>query len=368
MAQIRWPARDHSQTPVHGLLATRRDPARHLAPCDPGLEADQSPESSDANKIDRATSMNNGRARTRAIAKALLTVIIWGATFVATKIALQEVSPATVVWLRFAMGLVVLGIAAGLRNELSMPARGELGYLALLGFIGVAFHQWLQANGLLTAQATTTAWIVATTPIFIVLLGRIILSERVSSIQGIGIGLAALGVLLVVTKGDAAALFMGRVATTGDVLVLISALNWAVYTVLSRRGLARMPAAKMIFYVMLSGWLFVTVWLLGFGPGIREFGQLSMRGWTSIAGLGILGSGLAYIMYYDALRELPASQLGVFLNIEPLVTMLLAAPLLNEPITMLTLLGGGLILAGIYLVNRRQEAAAPHVSDFAPEG
>jgi drug/metabolite transporter (DMT)-like permease len=312
--------------------------------------------------------MNNGRSRTRAIAEALITVVIWGATFVATKIALQEASPATVVWLRFAMGLVVLGVAARLRNELSMPARGDLAYLALLGFIGVAFHQWLQANGLLTAQATTTAWIVATTPIFIVLLGWIILGERVRPIQGFGTGLAALGVVLVVTKGDAATLFTGRVATTGDVLVLLSAMNWAVYTVLSRRGLARMPAAKMMFCVMLSGWLFVTVWLLGFGPGLQEFSQLSKRGWTSIAGLGIFGSGLAYIMYYDALRELPASQLGVFLNVEPLVTMLLAAPLLSEPITWMTLFGGGLIITGIYLVNRRQAAAAPSASGFAPDG
>jgi drug/metabolite transporter (DMT)-like permease len=306
-------------------------------------------------------SMNNVRARTTAIVEAVLTVIIWGATFVATKIALQEVSPVAVVWMRFAMGLVVLGTAARLRKELSLPARGDVAYLALLGFIGVAFHQWLQANGLVTARATTTAWIVATTPIFIVLLGWIVLRERVSPMQGVGIGLASLGVLLVVTKGDAVALFMGRGATTGDVLVLISALNWAVYTVLSRRGLARMPAAKMMFFVMLSGWLFVNTWLLGFGTGFREFGQLSIRGWAAIAGLGIFGSGLAYIMYYDALRVLPASQLGVFLNIEPLVTMLLAAPLLGEPITLMTVLGGGLIIMGIYLVNRGQVARAKPV-------
>lgn len=303
--------------------------------------------------------MNDGRSRTTAIAEAVVTVMIWGATFVATKIALQEVSPAAVVWLRFAMGLVVLGTAAALRRELALPARSELGYLALLGFIGVAFHQWLQSNGLLTAQATTTAWIVATTPIFIVLLGWIVLHESIGPVQGLGIVLAALGVLLVVTKGDAAALFSGRGATTGDVLVLISALNWAVYTVLSRRGLARMPAARMMFFVMLWGWVFVSVWLLGFGPGFREFGQLSTRGWIAITSLGIFGSGLAYIMYYDALRLLPASQLGVFLNIEPLVTMLLAAPMLGEPITLITLIGGGLIIAGIYLVNRRQAVPAP---------
>jgi drug/metabolite transporter (DMT)-like permease len=149
--------------------------------------------------------------------------------------------------------------------------------------------------------------------------------------------------------------------------VLISALNWAVYTVLSRQGLARIPAAKMMFYVMLSGWLFVSVWLLGFGPGLREFDQLSVRGWSAIAGLGIFGSGLAYIMYYDALHVLPASQLGVFLNIEPLVTMLLAAPLLGEPITVITLVGGGLIIAGIYLVNRRQAPPARAASGLAAD-
>jgi drug/metabolite transporter (DMT)-like permease len=69
-------------------------------------------------------------------------------------------------------------------------------------------------------------------------------------------------------------------------------------------------------------------------------------------GLGILGSGLAYIAYYDALQVLPASQLGVFLNIEPLVTTLLAASFLGEPITLIVLVGGAIIVLGIYLVNR----------------
>ena len=68
--------------------------------------------------------------------------------------------------------------------------------------------------------------------------------------------------------------------------------------------------------------------------------------------LGVFGSGLAYIAYYDALQVVPASQLGVFLNIEPLVTTLLAASLLSEPITVIVLLGGAIIIAGIYLVNR----------------
>ncbi len=293
------------------------------------------------------------RASAIAMVEVMCTVVIWGATFVATKIALQEVSPATVVWLRFAMGVVVLGTAVLLRGEFEVPRLADLGYFALLGFIGVALHQWLQANGLKTAQATATAWIVATIPVFVTLLGWIVLGERPSALQFTGMALAALGVLLIVSKGDLPSLFRGGVGTEGDLLVLASAPNWAIYTVLSRRELQKHPAARMMFYVMLAGWLFVTIWAMGFGPGLSEVRNLDLRGWAAVVGLGVLGSGLAYITYYDALQILPASQLAVFLNVEPMVTTLLAAPLLGEPITRLVLLGGAIIILGIYLVNRR---------------
>jgi drug/metabolite transporter (DMT)-like permease len=297
------------------------------------------------------------------ILEAVFTVVIWGGTFIATKIALQEVSPATVVWLRFAMGVIILGAAVLMRKQFAFPERNEWAYFALLGFIGVAFHQWLQSNGLKTAQATTTAWIVATTPVFIALLGWLVLKEKLSWLHICGILLAAFGVLLIVSKGDLHALFSGQVGTIGDLLVLISAPNWAVYTVLSRRELARHPAARMMFYVMLSGWLFITIWIFGFGPGLHEISHLDIRGWTAVLGLGVFGSGLAYIAYYDALQVLPASQLGVFLNIEPLVTTLLAAPFLGEPITFIILIGGAIIILGIYMVNRSPRVSQSKVID-----
>jgi len=289
--------------------------------------------------------------------EAIFTVVVWGGTFIATKIALQEVSPATIVWLRFAMGVVILGATVLMRKQFAIPEKGEWLYFALLGFIGVTFHQWLQANGLITAQATTTAWIVATTPIFIALLGWLMLKEKLNWIQVGGIAAAALGVLLIVSKGNLGALFTGKEGSIGDLLVLISAPNWAIYTVLSRRELARHPAARMMFYVMLLGWLFTNIWIFGFGPGLSEIHNITLKGWVAILVLGIFGSGLAYIAWYDALQALPASQLGVFLNIEPLVTTLLAALLLNESITLLVLLGGGIIILGIYLVNWRAVAS-----------
>jgi drug/metabolite transporter (DMT)-like permease len=283
---------------------------------------------------------------------ALFAVIIWGGTFIATKVALREVSPATIVWSRFGIGVIVLGITVFARKQFALPAKSDLAYLALLGFIGVTFHQWLQATGLQTARATTTAWIVATIPVFTALLGWMVLKEKMGWVRVSGIVIAALGVLLIVSEGNLNSLFNGETGTIGDLLILISAVNWAVYTILSRRELARHPAARMMFYVMLFGWLFSCIWIFGFGPGLTELPRLTASGWTSILILGIFGSGLAYIAWYDALQEIPASQLGVFINIEPLVTTLLAVPMLNEPITFLTLLGGAIIILGVWLVNR----------------
>ena len=284
---------------------------------------------------------------------ALFAVIIWGGTFIATKIALREVSPVTIIWMRFGIGVLILGMAVSVRRQFALPSKNDLAYFALLGFIGVTFHQWLQATGLQTARATTTAWIVATIPVFTALLGWLVLKEKMNLARVGGIAIAALGVLLIVSNGDLSALVSGETGAIGDLLILISAPNWAVYTILSRRELARHPAARMMFYVMLFGWLFACAWIFGFGPALKEIPRLSASGWTSILALGTFGSGLAYIAWYDALQAIPASQLGVFINIEPLVTMMLAAPMLGEQITLISLLGGAIIIFGVWLVNRQ---------------
>jgi drug/metabolite transporter (DMT)-like permease len=289
-----------------------------------------------------------------AMLEALLAITAWGASFIATKVALRDISPVTVVWLRFAMGVGILGVAVAARRQFALPLRRELGYFALLGFLGITFHQWLQSNGLVTAQATTSAWIVATTPVFIALLGWLVLGEKLVWLKWAGIALAALGVLLVVSKGDLAAMVAGQFGTPGDFLILVSAPNWALFSVLSRGGLQTHPARRMMFYVMGAGWLFSTP-LFFAGAGLPEISRLTLPGWLAVGFLGIFCSGLAYIFWYDALQALPASQVGAFLYLEPLVTLAVAAAVLGEPLLWASLIGGGIILAGVWLVNRPGE-------------
>jgi drug/metabolite transporter (DMT)-like permease len=291
------------------------------------------------------------RQRNIEFVEVTLAVFSWGVSFVATKIALREVAPITIIWLRFGIGLVILGIAAVVRRQMAWPARQDLAYLALVGFIGITFHQWLQSTGLRTTQATTTAWIVATIPIFMAILGWLWLKERLTWWQALGIGMAAIGVLMVVTRGDLGSLSRGQIGTFGNMLVLISAPNWAVFSVLSRRGLRTYPATRMILYVMGFGWLFTSV-LFFAGPGLPELFLLSGSGWLAIAFLGVFCSGLAYIFWYDALQNLPVAQAGAFVYIEPFITVIVAAILLDEALYWISLMGGGLILAGVILVQQ----------------
>jgi drug/metabolite transporter (DMT)-like permease len=292
----------------------------------------------------------------KAILKALFAVTVWGASFVATKVSLQYVSPSTVVWLRFAMGVIILGAAVLLGRQFAFPQGRDWGYFAVLGFLGITFHQWLQSTGLLTAQATTTAWIITSTPIFIALLGLIVLRERLAWYQTAGIVLASFGVLLIVTKGNLSSLTAGRFGTPGDFLVLISAPNWAVFSTLSRPGLKKHPATLMMFYVMSFGWLFTSI-LFFAGSGIREVTSIPWDGWVAITFLGVFCSGIAYIFWYDALKVLPVAQTGVFLYLEPIITVIVAAFILQEAILFATLIGGITILVGVWLVNRSSQTA-----------
>jgi drug/metabolite transporter (DMT)-like permease len=251
------------------------------------------------------------------------------------------------------MGVVILGIAVTARKQFAFPKRNEWLYFALLGFLGIAFHQWLQSTALLTSRASTTAWIVATTPVFMALLGWLVLKEKLSWLQTGGIALATFGVLLVVSDGDPNTISFKQFGAPGDILVLISSVNWAVFSALSRRGLKTHPATRMMFYVMTFGWLFSSV-LFFSGPGLIEIPQLTFNGWMGVAFLGVFCSGLAYIAWYDALQALPTGQLGAFLYLEPPVAVIVAALILSESATWAALFGGGIILIGVWLVNRKQ--------------
>jgi drug/metabolite transporter (DMT)-like permease len=284
---------------------------------------------------------------------ALFAVIVWGASFIATKIALHDVQPMTVVWLRFGIGVLVLSIAVPLRREFFVPSLADLRSFALLGVLGITVHQWLQVEGLVTSLASTTGWIITAIPLVTAIVARIVLDDPLHRNHVIGILIGAAGVLLVVSRGDWHRLTDGAFGAPGDLLIGISTITWSLFSVYSRKALHRHNAAPMTLYVMGSGWLFSTViWIMKGGPA--DLVKLTAGGWIAIVFLGVLCSGLAYIYWYDALKALPVAQVTSLLYVEPLVTMFVAAAMLGEPITLAALMGGAVILLGVKVATLRR--------------
>ena len=289
---------------------------------------------------------------------ALLAVVFWGTSFVATKLALRELSPATLIFVRFAQGSLLMTVILLVRKETAWPPRNTWGWLFLMGFVGIFVHQLLQVHGLKLTTATTTGWLIGLIPLWTAILSRLWLKERMNPQKVFGLLLGFVGAVLLITRGDIGAKLLSLPATRGNLLVLLSTLNWAVYSVLGHGILRRLGAVRATAGAMILGWLMLAPLFIA-QAGWKELGHVSAAGWISVVFLGVGSSGLGYLFWYGALERLEASRVAAFLYLEPLVTVGAAALILGERASWLTLLGGTVVLAGVLLVEKAPRPPIP---------
>jgi drug/metabolite transporter (DMT)-like permease len=285
---------------------------------------------------------------------AFAAVVLWGVSFVATKAALREVSPVTLIFTRFALGVAVLLVILRLRRESLVPPRDAWPMLALMGFVGIFVHQMLQAHGLTLTTAVRTGWLIGLIPIWSAVLAAVFLGEGFGPRKVFGLLLGAVGALLVITRGELSARVLALPATRGDLLILASTVTWAVYTILGRDTLKRLGSARATTAAMFAGWAMMIPFFMS-SAGWQEYRHLSSTGAVAIVFLGIGCSGLGYLFWYAALERIEASQVAAFLYLEPLVTLVAAVALLGEPVALSTILGGILVLVGVLTVQTARE-------------
>lgn len=230
-------------------------------------------------------------------------------------------------------------------------SRGWLSII-FLALVGVSAHTLLQAYGLLYTTAIHTGWLIAIMPICIAIAARFYLGEPITLRKLGGILVGFTGVFLIISKGVLSFSVFGFASTFGDFLILISALTWTAFTVGGRGFLLRFPSLAAITPIIILG-SFITFPFTLLKWEWNHLLQLSLTAWVSIVFLGIFCSGLAYLFWYSALEKKDSSIVGTYLYLEPLVTLIGAYFLLNEEIQWMTLMGGGMILLGVYLASRK---------------
>jgi drug/metabolite transporter (DMT)-like permease len=283
---------------------------------------------------------------------ALGAVILWGISFVATKAAVAEISPVTLVTLRAVLAVLFLtAVLTASRTPIAAP-REEMKMLALMGFVGVFVHQILQAIGLTMTSAINTGWLIVLIPIWSVILSAIFRGERFGPFQLLGLLLGFGGALLVVTRGSLTENLLGLPSTRGDFLIVASTLNWAIYTILGHGTIKRIGAKRATTMAMILGGLMLLPVFIA-AQGWKELDQLSTAGWAAVFFLGVGSSGIGYLLWYGALEHIEAGRVAAFVYIEPLVTLATAMVLLGETVTAVTIAGGALVLWGVVLVQRK---------------
>jgi drug/metabolite transporter (DMT)-like permease/SAM-dependent methyltransferase len=278
-------------------------------------------------------------------------VVIWGWTFVATKILLEELGPIEILALRLVIGVPVLGIVLLVRRA-SLRFGHEDARAVLLAAAILTGHFLLQLAGLTTTTATNSAWIIAFSPLAVVLLSLVLLGERVGRRGVAGIAVATAGIVLLVSRGRLTEL--AWLQSTGDWLILASAFTWALYTVATRDLVRRRDPLAAAFSILLVATV-LTVLLFVVSSDVGGVRALSPRGLAALLYLAVAGMAIGQWFWQEGVARLGAARAGLFLYLEPLATVALAVPLLGESFTPVMALGGGLVLAGVYVAQQEPQ-------------
>ncbi|MFZ0336358.1 MAG: DMT family transporter [Candidatus Acidiferrales bacterium] len=277
----------------------------------------------------------------------LLMVVGWSFNFIIGKITLRYMNPYALTSFRMTLSAILMLPIYFARPRRSRLNRKDLWNFAVLGFLGVVINRGLFIMGLDYTTASHSALIVATGPILVLVLARAHNLEKVTRAKITGMAICFAGVAILVAGEE----FHRRAGTwVGDSITLVGTTGFALYTVLAKKVARQYDTISMNTFCNLAGAIFISP--LAVREAVRlDWASVGTIGWLGLAYTVLVSSVGAYLIFFWALAHLPASRLAVFTYVEPPLAALLAVILLGESLTKALLIGGGLILAGVYLAE-----------------
>jgi drug/metabolite transporter (DMT)-like permease len=285
-------------------------------------------------------------------AKLLLTALFWGGTFIAGRLVVRDVSPYSASFLRFAIASVLLSGLAWRMEGRNMRLKGhQIMPVLVLGLTGVFAYNIFFLKGLKLIEAGRASMIVANNPIFIALLSAYFFKEKLTPLRLAGILLSIAGAILVISRGHLGALFQGGIGP-GELLMFGCVATWVTYSLVGKALMRDLKPLPSVTYSVLVGALALSV--PAFGEGLAgKIGGFTPTDWLCLAYLGIFGTVIGFVWFYQGIQRIGAMRAGLFINFVPISAVILSFLLLGEAITPSLAAGAALVTAGVYLTNRK---------------
>lgn len=286
---------------------------------------------------------------------ALLTILIWGTTFISTEILLIDFTPVEILLFRFLIGYVVLFLIYPRVMRIS-TVRDEMLFMAA-GLCGVTLYFLIENIALVFTLASNAGVIVSIAPFFTAVLAHFFLKdEPLSRHFVVGFAIALTGIVIIAFNGS----YSLQLNPLGDLLAFVAPAVWAIYSVLMRKigdlhyhniGATR----KVFFYGLL--FMLPALFLFEFHFDMERLADLTNL--SNLLFLGVGASALCFVTWNRAVSLLGAVKTSVYIYLVPVITLLASALLLHEPITWITMLGAVLTLLGSIISERKVRKHAP---------
>jgi drug/metabolite transporter (DMT)-like permease len=284
-------------------------------------------------------------------AKLFLTAVFWGGTFIAGRIVAATVSPFSAAFLRFAIAASCLLVLMLAREKRLPPlAPRQVVGVVLLGLTGIFAYNSFFFAGLSLIAASRASLIIACNPVLITVLSAWIFMERLGPLRLAGTLMSVTGAIVVITRGQPMQIWQGGIGA-GEMMIFGCVASWVAYSLIGKVLLKGLSPLTTVTYAALSGMLMLlpAAWINGLAADLTA---CRWQDWLSLAYLGLLGTVVGFVWYYQGIVRIGAGPASLFINFVPVSAIVLANLILDEPLTASLVVGAVLVGTGVYLTCR----------------
>ncbi len=283
--------------------------------------------------------------------KLILTMAIWGGTFVIGRIIAQTMNPFTAGLGRFAIASIFLWFLISYKKDkLPKISYRQALLVVSLGLSGILAYNLFFFLGLKDISASRAGLIIALNPVCITIASRIFFQEKLTYLKLLSVAISLLGAILILSEGNISTLVSQGIGR-GELSILGCVASWVIYSLVGKLAMQEMSALATTTYAIWIG----SVLLLPFAiwEQNNHFPKINLLTGLGLAYLGILATVVAFNWYYEGIQEIGAAKAAIFINLVPMFAIIFGTIFLKESLSAIAFFGGGLVILGVSLVNRQ---------------